>query len=172
MVVSLIAFDVNQTLLDLVPLRDRLGGSTPVWFSRLLHGSLVANQLDAYRPFEEIGVEVLLAMSAAQGEELKEEEAREIVSIMTNLPAHPDVHPALEQLAAWLESPTLVLLSEAPGYGDRLAGLLRDGRVVGPQVHDARVAALCLHHGVEVLWTADRDFSRFPALRTQNPLIG
>ena len=39
------------------------------------------------------------------------------------------------------------------------------------QVHDARVAALCLESGVEELWTADRDFSRFPALRTQNPLV-
>jgi len=26
-------------------------------------------------------------------------------------------------------------------------------------------------HGVQALWTADRDFSRFPRLRTVNPLI-
>jgi predicted nucleic acid-binding protein len=41
----------------------------------------------------------------------------------------------------------------------------------GAQVHDARIAALCLHHGVTELWTADRDFGRFPELRTRNPLI-
>jgi hypothetical protein len=38
-------------------------------------------------------------------------------------------------------------------------------------VHDARIAALCLQHGVSELLTADRDFSRFPALRTRNPLV-
>jgi uncharacterized protein len=30
---------------------------------------------------------------------------------------------------------------------------------------------LCLNHGVSRLWTADRDFSRFPGLATSNPLI-
>jgi predicted nucleic acid-binding protein len=44
--------------------------------------------------------------------------------------------------------------------------------VVGPQVHDARVAALCRLHGIRELWTADRDFSRFPQLRVRNPLVG
>jgi len=43
--------------------------------------------------------------------------------------------------------------------------------VTGPQVHDARVAALCRLHGVRELWTVDRDFSRFPGLAVRNPLI-
>jgi predicted nucleic acid-binding protein len=43
--------------------------------------------------------------------------------------------------------------------------------VTGPLFHDARIAAICLSHGVTALWTADRDFSRFPALRTHNPLV-
>ena len=34
------------------------------------------------------------------------------------------------------------------------------------------IAAICLSHGVSELWTADRDFSRFPDLRVCNPLIG
>jgi hypothetical protein len=38
-------------------------------------------------------------------------------------------------------------------------------------VHDARIAALCLTNGVQALWTADRDFGRFPRLRAVNPLI-
>jgi uncharacterized protein len=37
-------------------------------------------------------------------------------------------------------------------------------------VHEARIAALCLANGVKELWSADRDFSRFPDLRTANPL--
>lgn len=78
---------------------------------------------------------------------------------------------ALDQVAAWLESPSLVLLAESAGYWDRLRPTLAAGQVSGPQVHDARVAALCLHHGVEELWSADRDFSRFPELKTRNPLL-
>jgi predicted nucleic acid-binding protein len=42
----------------------------------------------------------------------------------------------------------------------------------GGRVHDARVVAICLSHGVRELWTADRDFTRFPELTTSNPLVG
>jgi hypothetical protein len=77
---------------------------------------------------------------------------------------------ALDQVDAWLESPTLSLLAEGQEHWNELRDLLRAGRVVGPRVHDARIAALCLAHGVRELWTADRDFSRFPTLSTSNPL--
>ena len=77
---------------------------------------------------------------------------------------------AIDQVDAWLESPTLHLLSEEPGYWESLRLLLSAGKISGPQVHDARIAALCVHHGIRELWTADRDFSRFPALRVRNPL--
>lgn len=40
-----------------------------------------------------------------------------------------------------------------------------------PRIHDARIAALYLHHGVTELWSADRDFSFFPQLRVRNPLV-
>jgi toxin-antitoxin system PIN domain toxin len=79
---------------------------------------------------------------------------------------------ARDQVDAWLEAPGLALLAETPGYWQKLRSLLQSGRVQGPQVHDARIAALCLHHGVARLWTADRDFSRFPELAVTNPLSG
>jgi toxin-antitoxin system PIN domain toxin len=78
---------------------------------------------------------------------------------------------ALEQVDAWLESPTLVVLTEADDHWQRLRALIEKGRVEGPKVHDARIAAICLEHGVRELWTADRDFGRFPDLRTRNPLV-
>lgn len=78
---------------------------------------------------------------------------------------------AMDQVEAWLESPSLVLLSETRGYWNRLKELLSPARASGPQVHDARIAALCLHHGVRELWSADRDFGRFPALDVRNPLV-
>ncbi len=78
---------------------------------------------------------------------------------------------ALEQVDAWLESPSLVLIGETPPHWPTLRRLLEVGDVRGPRVHDAKVAALCLQHGVRELWTADRDFGRFPQLRTRNPLL-
>jgi len=78
---------------------------------------------------------------------------------------------ALSQVAAWLESPSLTLLAEGPGYGERLAEVLATSRVVGARIHDGRVAALCAYHGVSDLWSADRDFSRFAGLTVRNPLV-
>ena len=78
---------------------------------------------------------------------------------------------ALDQVSAWLDSPSLVLLAEAPGYFSQLREVLEASRATGPQVHDARIAALCLFHGVRELWTADRDFGRFADLATRNPLV-
>jgi uncharacterized protein len=79
---------------------------------------------------------------------------------------------AIDQVNAWLESPTLMLIGEGPEYWTRLRAVLEAGRVTGARVHDARIAALCLDHGVTELWSADRDFSRFPDLRVVNPLHG
>jgi uncharacterized protein len=78
---------------------------------------------------------------------------------------------ALDQAQAWLESPSLILIGETEEYWQRLQGLLRSARASGPQVHDARIAALCLEHGITELWTADRGFSRFPTLKVRNPLV-
>jgi len=99
----------------------------------------------------------------------------EFLSVVT----HPRVfrppstmEEALDEVAAWLESGTLVLLAESEGYLDILEALLRSGRIAGPKVHDARIAALCRLHGVRELWSADRDFGRFPGLKVRNPLVG
>jgi len=54
---------------------------------------------------------------------------------------------------------------------ETLRKLATHAKLSGPRIHDARIAALCLHHGVRELWTADRDFSLFPKLKTRNPLV-
>jgi len=79
---------------------------------------------------------------------------------------------AIDQVEAWLESPSLILISESGDYWPLLRSILEGGHVSGPHVHDARIAVLCRQHGVRELWTADRDFSRFPGLTVRNPLVG
>lgn len=89
---------------------------------------------------------------------------------------HPQIYDppspiatALGQVTAWLGSPRLVLISEAREHWTLLAELVDAGGVVGPRIHDARIAALCVAVGVRELWTVDRDFSRFP-VAVRNPL--
>jgi Predicted nucleic acid-binding protein, contains PIN domain len=78
---------------------------------------------------------------------------------------------ALDQIECWLEAPTLMVIGEAEGYWQTFRGAVERGKITGPQVHDARVAALCLQHAVKELWTADRDFTRFKRLKIRNPLV-
>jgi toxin-antitoxin system PIN domain toxin len=77
---------------------------------------------------------------------------------------------AFEAIEAWHEGENLQLLSESEGYLETLREQSKAAQTRGPLVHDARIAALCLHHGVSELWSADRDFSRFPRLSVRNPL--
>lgn len=78
---------------------------------------------------------------------------------------------ALAAMTDLLRFPGLRSLAEADNHAEVLSGLLRAGEITGPKVHDARIAAICLGHGISSLWTADRDFSYFPTLATRNPLL-
>ena len=97
----------------------------------------------------------------------------EFFSVVTNVRIWKDAastpDQAWLQIEAWLGSPSVTLLSEPEGFEEVLRELLRNPRVRGPVVHDARIAALCLAHGVDALVSRDRDFSLFPELRLQNP---
>ena len=101
---ALLAFDVNETLLSLAPIKARfeeafgIGAPVGEWFSRMLHGSLVANHVGDYRSFAEIGIESLLTVSKKRGLAMRVEDAGSIVSTMTSLPPHPEVHDALQRL--------------------------------------------------------------------------
>jgi uncharacterized protein len=78
-------------------------------------------------------------------------------------------HEAVAAIQALLRSPGLRLIGEQPDHWERMASLLGGCDVRGSLVHAARIAAICLSHGVTELWTLDRDFSKFPGLKTRNP---
>ncbi|HUI94383.1 MAG TPA: TA system VapC family ribonuclease toxin [Xanthobacteraceae bacterium] len=97
----------------------------------------------------------------------------EFLAIVTHPRIHDPATPtaaAIEQVDAWLESPSLVMLSESDQHWADLRRLVERGQVTGGRIHDARVAALCVQHGVRELWSVDRDFGRFPELVVVNPL--
>lgn len=97
----------------------------------------------------------------------------EFLAIVT----HPKIYDpptpmadASEQVECWLEVPTLVLLGEDKNHWRYLRQSLQAKGIRGPMVHDARIAAICASHDVQVLWTADRDFERFGMVKISNPL--
>jgi toxin-antitoxin system PIN domain toxin len=77
---------------------------------------------------------------------------------------------AVKQVERWTASPSLVMLAEVRGYLPVLNSMLEASRAGGGAVHEARIAALCVVHGVSELVTLDRDFGRFPELKTRSLL--
>jgi 2-haloacid dehalogenase len=99
-----LVFDVNETLLDLAVLRDpfarAFGDAAPMgeWFSRLLHGSLVATLTDTYEDFASIAGNALDAVASRRGRSLSPWDRDAILGTMRRLPAHPEVPDALSRL--------------------------------------------------------------------------
>jgi len=128
-----LAFDVNETLLDVRALaprfREELGRDDLVapWFGRMLRNSLVATITKTYRRFDDLGVDALLATALETGLQIDESAARRIVDEMRFLPAHPDVPDALARLAA-AGFRLVTLTNSAP---DVLADQMRNARLDG-----------------------------------------
>jgi len=98
----------------------------------------------------------------------------EFISVATNrrlfeVPMPLEV--AFDAIDAWRATPHFAFIGEAPGHLARLRDTALTGRISGALIHDARIAAICIDHGVHELWSADRDFGRFPALKVMNPLV-
>jgi hypothetical protein len=97
----------------------------------------------------------------------------EFLAVVTHPRIFKDPTPLAAAFAAadaWGAGGNLHLIGEGEGYLDKLRRQATVARVAGPRVHDARIMALCLHHGVRELWSADRDFTRFTGLTVRNPL--
>ena len=102
---EVIFFDVNETLLDLSPLKQSIGealGGRPelasLWFTTLLQHALVATVADRYQNFDEIGAACLRMVARSHGIALDRDTAERCLAPMRRLPPHPDVAPALERL--------------------------------------------------------------------------
>ena len=76
---------------------------------------------------------------------------------------------AWQQFSAWTASPSNRMIGETEGFADVLHRFVLRPHVVGGVVHDARIAAICVAHGIEALLTRDQDFSLFRELRVRDP---
>jgi 2-haloacid dehalogenase len=101
---GVIAFDVNETLLDTRALDSWLGGANvrSEWFGLMIQNTFVAGLTGGY-------VDYPTAQRAAL-KTLGIEREDEILAQMRQMPAHPDVNPALDRLTGF----TLVALTNSP----------------------------------------------------------
>lgn len=120
---KVIIFDVNETLLDLEKMRHSVGAALngkeellPLWFSTMLHYSLVSTVTDEYQDFGKIGVAALMMVAENNDINISEEDAKSaIVPPLLSLPAHPDVKNGLSQLKS--AGFRLVSLTNSSNYG-------------------------------------------------------
>jgi 2-haloacid dehalogenase len=103
---KVLLFDVNETLLDVGPLKDKVGDvlqdpkAAELWFATMLQYSLAATVSSQYFAFPEIGAAVLRMLGRNSGLAISQEDAKQTLSVMTSLPAHKDVAPGLRRLKA------------------------------------------------------------------------
>lgn len=101
-----LVFDVNETLLDidsLEPLFLRLfgdGGALREWFAQLIVYAQAATFAGHYAPFGAIGAGVLHMQGEIRGVPVGPADTAELKRRTLDMPAHPDVLPALERLRA------------------------------------------------------------------------
>ena len=99
-----LVFDVNETLLDLAALEPhfaRVFGDARVrieWFQTMLQSALLATITGPYKTFGEHFRAALAITAARRAITLAPADEAAILAAVRELPAHPDVRPALERL--------------------------------------------------------------------------
>jgi 2-haloacid dehalogenase len=104
---QVILFDVNETLLDMTPIRRAVNAAFGneaafnQWFGLLLQHSLVATVTNQYFAFATIA-DAALDMTAHMllAKPLTHAEKHALTALLTQLPPHPDVPAGLRQLRA------------------------------------------------------------------------
>lgn len=101
---KLLIFDVNETLLDLAPLKQSINEALQnemafdIWFPTLLQYSLIETITENYRDFSEIAGATLKMVAYKLDIGLTEAKVKGILSPITKLPAYPEVAGSLESL--------------------------------------------------------------------------
>jgi 2-haloacid dehalogenase len=102
---KILFFDVNESLLDLEGIKKSVAKSlagreelTSLWFSTMLHYSLVETTSGRFTDFGTIGAAALRMLASGHDIDLTEEEASEAVKPILSLLPHPEVKEALGNL--------------------------------------------------------------------------
>lgn len=102
--ITTLIFDVNETLLNLQPLKDSINTAlddkraAEIWFSKLLHYSLVETTTGSYHDFSAIAVAVFKMLAEKKQKSFSEDEINKVLDPISKLEAYPDVPDALKKL--------------------------------------------------------------------------
>lgn len=140
----MIAVDANILLYAYDP-SDQRHARAAAWLEEKLNGA------------EEVGLAVSVVLA--------------FIRIATDPRVHEPpmgIGAAVEVVATWLDRPNVQVMHPTMGHWRILGDLARTGQARRPLVMDAHLATLTIEHGA-TLATTDRDFLRFPGLRTIDP---
>ena len=104
MIRETILFDINETVLSLDSLQQpftEVFGDKPVlalWFSKLLHASVVCVATDVKSDFATLASIMLDNVAALSKVDLSQASKKKLLGGFANLAPHPDVAPALQHL--------------------------------------------------------------------------
>jgi 2-haloacid dehalogenase len=120
-----ILFDVNETLLDMLPLKTKVNSlfknenAFRIWFGMLLHYSLVDNCTGHYHDFVSIANATLDMSAEVMQVSVNNDEKNEALSTIKKLASYPDVKPGLTllkqagfRLATLTNSPMPTLIAQ------------------------------------------------------------
>ncbi|TCO17619.1 2-haloacid dehalogenase [Kribbella steppae] len=102
--IDVLVLDVNETMSDLEPMRDRFvaaglpAHSLDVWFASTLRDGFALTAAGTYADFRTVAGDVLATQLADAGVEPTEDTISGVLSGMTQLSLHPDVEPGLRRL--------------------------------------------------------------------------
>lgn len=103
---QLLVFDVNETLLDLSPLKEAINtllkspNAFEDWFSKLIQFAMVETLTGSYSDFGEIGAATLKMTAEKYAVSVSEEDITSTLKIIKELQPHPEVKHVLEKLKA------------------------------------------------------------------------
>jgi 2-haloacid dehalogenase len=99
-----IVFDVNETLLDMGPLKNNINKlleepqAFRIWFGMVLHYSLVDNCTNQYHDFSTIAAAVIKMTADSLNKTVSKEDIKKALSAIKSLKAYPDVEKGLTLL--------------------------------------------------------------------------
>ena len=114
-------FDSNESMLDLAGMKPQVTAAfegnealMSLWFTTMLHYSLVDTVTSNYHDFGTIGAACMQMVADSNGIKLDIAKAKKAMLAMKSLPTHPDVIPALKKMkAAGFKMYTLTNSSQA-----------------------------------------------------------
>ena len=77
---------------------------------------------------------------------------------------------AIKKVQSWIDQPCVQIIHPSSRHWENFQSMLTQGQASANLTTDAHLAALAIENGC-TLYSTDADFSRFPRLKWENPLL-